>query len=284
MKYFLLILTAALVTTQQGITKQYNVKAKATDVFYYTSAVSFAAMLFFTAMSGLKLDFTPETLPYSIGFAAANMSAIVGMTIALKAGQLALTSLILSYSLILPTMYGLIFLHDKATVFTYLGIVLLIVSLYFLNGKKEEKKKLSVKWIIWVSIAFVGNGMCSVIQKMQQSAFDGAYKSEFMIIALLIVCVSSAVIALLGKKEHKKLIIKECFKYAPFKGLANGGVNFLVMVLTSQLPNSVLFPSISAGGIIFTYVISKILYNENYSLKQNIGFVLGILSAVILNI
>lgn len=241
-------------------------------------------MLFFAVMSGLKLNFKLETLPYSIAFVAANMSAIAGMTIALKVGQLALTSLILSYSLILPTMYGLIFLHDKATVFTYLGIVLLIISLYFLNRKREEKKKFSAKWIIWVSIAFVGNGMCSVVQKMQQSAFDGAYKSEFMIVALLIVCVSSAAIAMFEKKENKKLIIKECFKYAPFKGLANGGVNFLVMVLTSQLPNSVLFPSISAGGIIFTYIISKILYSENYTVRQNIGFILGILSAVILNI
>lgn len=283
MNYFLLFLTAGLVTAQQAITKQYNIKTRSRNVFIYTALVNLAAMMFFVVISGFKLDFNLSILPYSIGFAVANVSALAGMTIALGAGQLALTSLIISYSLIIPTLYGLIFLKDGATSFTYIGIVLLVISLYFLNAKKENEK-ISLKWLIFVSISFVGNGMCSVVQKIEQSTFDGAYKSEFMILALLIVCVSMFTVGMLGKCKDRWGAVCDALKYAPAKGLANGGVNFLVMVLTATIPNSILFPSISSFGIIFTYLLSKAVYKEEYSNKQKLGFVLGVISAIVLNI
>ena len=43
-----------------------------------------------------------------------------------------------------------------------------------------------LKWIIYSLLAFLGNGFCSVIQKIQQMNFDGLYKSEFMIVTLLL--------------------------------------------------------------------------------------------------
>ena len=47
---------------------------------------------------------------------------------------------------------------------------------------------------------------------------------------------------------------------------------------------SVMFPLISAGGIIVTYIVSQWVYKEELSLKQKIGTVLGILAVVVLNI
>ena len=46
-------------------------------------------------------------------------------------------------------------------------------------------------------------------------------------------------------------------------GAANGAVNLFVMILSNIMPVSLMFPLISAGGIIITYLISKFIYKEN---------------------
>jgi drug/metabolite transporter (DMT)-like permease len=80
---------------------------------------------------------------------------------------LSLTSLFISYSLLLPTFYGLIFLGDKVSIFFAPAIILLVTSLFLIN-KRSDKKQINPKWIFYVVLATVGNGFCSVIQKMQQ--------------------------------------------------------------------------------------------------------------------
>ena len=67
-------------------------------------------------------------------------------------------------------------------------------------------------------------------------------------------------------------------------GVANGVVNLLVMVASLTIEKSVMFPLISAGGIVLTWIISVFLYKEKLSMKQNIGLVLGIVSIVFLNL
>ena len=101
--------------------------------------------------------------------------------------------LIMSYSLIIPTMYGIAFLKEPVRMSTYIGIALLMISLFMVNMKKENAK-FSLVWIMWLIICFVGNGMCATVQKMQQLRFDGAYKSEFMIVALAVVIIISLAI------------------------------------------------------------------------------------------
>ena len=67
-------------------------------------------------------------------------------------------------------------------------------------------------------------------------------------------------------------------------GAANGFVNLLVMVASAQMNKSVLFPLISAGGIVLTWLISAIIYREKLSVRQNIGMLLGVLSIVLFNL
>lgn len=60
-------------------------------------------------------------------------------------------------------------------------------------------------------------------------------------------------------------------------------VNLFVMILTGLMPVSLMYPLISAGGIIVTYIVSKFFYKESLTKAQLIGFILGIGSVVLLN-
>jgi multidrug transporter EmrE-like cation transporter len=71
---------------------------------------------------------------------------------------------------------------------------------------------------------------------------------------------------------------------ATLGGLANGGVNFLVLLLSLKMDASVMFPIISAGGILCATTLSVTVYKEKLSIVQKIGVALGVLAIVVLNI
>ena len=150
---------------------------------------------YFFVVTSSELNFSLSFIPYSIGFAIAYAVASVFIVLAIAYGSLSLTSLFISYSSMIPTFYGLILGDDISKGFIP-GMILLVISL-FLTNKMDEKGKISFKWIIFVILSFAGNGMCAVVQKMQQVASNGAYKNEFMIVALAIVTVVMLIISIL---------------------------------------------------------------------------------------
>lgn len=88
-------------------------------------------------------------------------------------------------------------------------------------------------------------------------------------------------------RERKTMAsnIKKALPLYAVCGLANGLVNVLVIFLSSgRLPTSILFPFVSAGSIIATFVISIYVFKEKLSKTQWIGFGFGIVSIVFLNL
>ena len=126
--------------------------------------------------------------------------------------------------------------------------------------------------------------MCTVVQKMQQDAFGGNYKNEFMIVALAVVTLFMMVFAII--KEHKeiKTYLKAGWHWAILCGLLNGMVNLFVMILSGKMAVSLMFPLISAGGLIITYIVARFCYREKLTKIQLAGFVLGVFAVIFLNI
>ncbi len=202
---------------------------------------------------------------------------------AVKTGSLALTSLITSYSLIIPTLYGIIFLKNPTGLLFYIGLFLLIASLFLVNFEKGEKK-ITKKWLVFVSLAFVCNGLCSTIQNSQQIKFNGLYKSEFMFTVYLSVMVVMLISSLITEKTTPKERFNKLAFLALGCGLANAITNLFVMLLSTRLPTSIMFPIISAGSILATAFISFSIYKERFSKLQIIGIILGTASIVCLSI
>ena len=283
MNYFFLFIIILIQLFERIFAKQYNIKAKAPNINLFTAVGCFFALLFFLINSGGSISFPRELIPYSAAFSMAFGTASAAMIFAIKTGPLSITALITSYSLLIPTFYGILFLHDPIHPTLYIGLAALLISLYLINKNKDESMKFSPSWIIYILLTFIANGMCSTIQKMQQVHFDGAYKNEFMIISLAVVTIVLLVLGL-SKKGNKREMLKPCIKYGAVKGLINGIMNYLVMVVSASMPNSVLFPSISAGGIVLTFICALTIYKEKLSKIQTVGYILGIVSVVFLNI
>lgn len=284
MVYLLLTAAVLCVTVQNLIAKQYNASVKNPNTYMFSSLVAASAMVFFLIINGGKFKFVPETAGYSLSFAAMYSMAMIGNVMAINCGPLAISTLINQCSLIIPTLYGIFALKENLSAVGYLGIILVFVCLFLVKPQtKEGDAKVSPKWFAWVATGFVGNGMCSTIQKMQQLKFGGAYKSEFMTVALAVGALVMFASACLSSKSITA-DIASAIKYAPFEGAANGGLNMLVMLLTSLVPTAILFPVVMSGGVVITFIASVTLFKEKLAAKQLVGYVLGALSIVLINL
>ncbi len=283
MSYILLCVVVLLCAFQNIAKKHYLVKSFHQYNYTLSFIVTVVAMLFFAVKANFRLDFNMAFVPYSVAFAISYGAATAGALFAVKYGSFSVSSLIVSYALIIPTFYGVFVYKDPVKFIGYIGFILLCVSLFMIKEKDKTQSKVSLKWIISILISFVGNGLCSLFQKIQQFDFNGEYKSEFMIVALLI-CAIGHFIMMFVTKEKALSDLKFSLPIGTVVGIANGIVNYLTMVLTAQIPNAILFPSISAGGIVLTFVAGITIYRERFSKTQYFGYILGVVSLILLNL
>lgn len=282
MNALLLITTLLSLTLQSVLRKQYTVRTGGNGVYTYTVLSGIGTLIFFLVTSK-NLNFQLGILPYATWFAVSYILAGVFGLKATAQGSLSLTSLIINCALIVPTLYGLIFLKEPGSAFLYLGIAFLFAAMILVN-KTSEAMPITWKWLLYVTIAFAGNGMCSLSQKIQQDAFEGTGKNELMIIALGIVVAVNAVFMIVKDRNEIGTFIKRGSVSGLLAGAANGVVNLFVMIMLGLMPASVVFPLISGGSIVLTYVVSRVFYNEKLSRRQTVGFIFGILSIVLLNL
>ena len=282
MSILYLIIIIAGVSGQNVAKKLYTGRAGTSGAYLFTSLTALFSMVFFLVTSrGISWNF--GIAPYSVAFALSFAAATLFSLLAVANGPLSLSSLMISYSLMIPTFYGIVFLKEPMTLYFLIGLGLLAISIFLVN-KKNDESPITPKWLLFVFLSFAGNGLCSTFQKMQQHAFDGEYKNEFMIISLAIVFLIFAVAALVTNKGSFRHDLYHARFTAVASGVMNGVVNLLVMVLSGMMPVSVMFPLISAGGIIVTYIISKVFYKEKLTKIQFVGFLTGLASIVFLSI
>lgn len=217
--------------------------------------------MFFGALYGISLCISMHT-----GFKALSM------------GPMALTSVIASFSLIIPFLFGIVFWNESLTLLTFIGIILLLISVLLINIKKESG--FSGKWLFYALITLLTNGVCSVIQKMHQIKFPSLYKTEFMFWALLWV----SIILLVKYKTKDKHTELKFSLLGTVSGIANCLANYIVLYLSATENASVLFPIVAIANIITVWVIGILFFKERLRALQAIGLVTGVVSVVLLKI
>ena len=280
----LLLCVAIFGTSIQSVLRKIYNNKNCGGVFIFNSLTVLAAGLFFLFTAEMPLSFTAEMVPYSVGFALAYATASIFSMLAILEGALSLSSLAISFSLLIPTLWGLFFYGDDASIWFFIGFGLLLISLVLINNTQGGGVKITFKWVLYAVLAFLGNGICSTVQTGYAKDFKNAGKSEFMILALGVVFLIMLAIAIFTDRRGIPRALGGGWYLMVICGLANGAVNLSVILLTQTMPTSLMFPLISAGGIVLTSLVSIFIYKEKLSLLQYIGMLLGIGAIVFMSI
>ena len=287
MNYLLLFLTALFIVFQKVIQDRYNAKCQS-GVFLFSGMISFFAMCFFMAVNRNWVWSNELTIP-AVSFGLSYAAATVFVVLAIKCGSLAKTTLITSYSLLVPAFAGLIILREPLGLPMIAGMILLVLSLWLTNHRKKTadapKEKISLKWLVFVLLGFVGNGMCSTVQKLAPHYLGADVNLTLSTIAALgLSTVVLIAASFLTKETDLKSTLKVGAPLSLFCGLFNGAVNYLAIYLNQFIPASVMFPVLSAGEIILIVPYSLLVRRERFTAKQWAGFAVGVVSVVLLNL
>jgi uncharacterized membrane protein len=162
----LYILTVASSASQSTLSKLCG--ERGADPFrfnFYKAGAAF--VMFLCAFLITERGIHTESLFYGIIYGACTALSMYCGYKALCIGPLSLTSMLATFSLIIPCIYGATVLNEKVSVFAAIGYVLLASALVSLNIKeKKDDKKPSLKWAICIAATILSNGVASVIQKV----------------------------------------------------------------------------------------------------------------------
>lgn len=304
----LCLIGAVLSGTAQNILKKAFGKRCRGGTFFFSAVTALFALAVFLAVNRSR-HYDPAVLPYASGFAASYICATVFALLAIRYGSLAKTSLILSYSLLVPCAYGILFLGEPVTPSLLIGLAALGLSLFLIRGPAEKEKtpppvndtrkdvpqpqneKLPARagrpwlWLTFVLLAFAGNGLCSTVQKAEGLALGSDGTHLFMITALGISAAVMLALSLFSPEERGRFgtLCRRGFWLGALCGILNGVTNVLVIFLNPQVPASVLFPLIGGGGMVLVFLWSCLFEKETFTVRQIVGFILGVLSIVLLN-
>ena len=283
----LLIIIKTLVHMVEGtLIKKYNSK-HSEGGFIFTAIVSLFSMVFFIITDKNGLCFPPQIWIYAVLAGICYFSASIFTYIALGSGSFALTMLMLSYSLIFTIVYGIAFLKESASVFTYIGILLMLVSIYFVKAdghQKGVKKNITPLWVVAMIISLCGNGFLGILSRMQQIRFNDEYTNEFMIICLAI---SSVVLFVFGLyKDWGKIIyiLRYGGVYAAISGMSNGASNLLGLIVNTMMPISIVSPLSAGIKNLISFLFSVFIFREKLGKRQIIGVLMGTIALVLFKI
>ena len=288
MPYLYLLGAVGFVASANIIASFYNRKneERKDPVPLYNLVYGIVVWLVWTVLYALDFSFEAGVLWYSLGFGVSYAVGVIGMIYALK-GPVALTSLIIQMSLIGTTVWGFMFWDAKFTPLVGVGLVLVVISLCLClyKGKKEEGK-FSWQWLIAVACGFAGNAGCTIIQRSQQTAFDGAHGNMLMSFATLVSLLVSLVLYLRSDKSESKVICKSpSVAYPVFGGVSNLLLNVCVMKLaTSILPPSLVYPVIAVGGLAVVTLFSLFVFKEKMRWWQWLGIAIGAVAVGLLSL
>ena len=255
-------------------------------VLLYNLLYSVVAWLGWGVLYLTKFSFEPGVLLYSAAFGISYTVAVVFQVLALKHGPTSLTGLMMQMALILTTVFGLFFWNAPITLPVIIGLILVVISIYLsVYQKGADTNKLSPKWFLYAMLAMIGNAGCSIFQRQQQIAFNGKNGEMLMFFALMVTTTVCLVRFLTGKKENIGETIRRSGYIPAISGALNVALNlFVILLATSSLSSSLIYPVIGVGGLAVTALVSAILFREKLSVKQWIGMGIGAVAIGLLSI
>ena len=118
---YLIVIIACI--SGQNITKKiYTEKTRGSGAYLFSACTSLFSMLFFI-VTMKSFEWEAGIIPYSIAFALSFALATLFGVLAIGVGPLSISSLMISYSLMIPTFYGIFFLNEPISIFFLIGII-----------------------------------------------------------------------------------------------------------------------------------------------------------------
>ena len=289
--YFSIVFTTVV---QSAAAKLFNRQSTNAAAFNLIKAAT--SLTLFTLMAVGGFTFHTPTLLFGLAYGVCQTVSMYAGYKALCLGPMAPTSMLVSFSVVIPLLWGLTVGGESLKPLQPWGLLLLLAAMILTNADKlfgqDRDKKAAAReaegsrygaWLLLMGVTFLCNGACAVLQNSHQVRYPEAYTREFMLFAMLVCAVSFAVLALLCT-PIKEIKATKGKRYGALAGVCMGLVGFLTLSAAGLENASVLFPMISAGTLLGALLCGRFLFGERLRGNHYLALLFGILAVVFLKL
>ena len=280
--YILIILATSL---QSASTKLFNRQSDKSATFNAIKSITSFFMFLLAACFGFTLHV--PTVLFGLLYGAGMCLSMYSGYRALCLGPMALTSMLVSFSVVIPLVWGVTFGGEKLKLLQYPALFILVLAILLTNADKFKSKDTQSKgsglWLLFVFLTFAVNGVCSILQKQHQTLYPESYSIEFSLFSMLLCAVVFSTVALI-KTPLQTLREVKGKRYGVLSGVTNGIAGFLTLTLAGLENASVLFPVISAGTILASLACGRIIFKERLKPNHYAALAAGITAVVLLKL
>ena len=193
----------------------------------------------------------------------------------------------LSGGLLMPLFALSILRIETLSLVRGIGVALMLCAFVLLNLKGEKQEKPQKGFYFWVILLCVVNGTFSVLLSLQTHYMSGAERSEMLVTTFLFSGIISAVY-LAGIARKKTVAAFRMSWKALLFALgsciaATAAANF-VMYMYSIMSDTVVNATNQGGILVFSVLVSMILFRERMNWKQIVGSVVALVAVILLNL
>ena len=282
--YYLLTFLSVLMETVKNVFSNSFSKTclkNNTDIYKFNTfmyAGSLAVLLGILLGKGCKLSFYTICMAFLFTLASSGMQST--LLRALQHGPLSFVNFIqTSGGIVLPSLFGAIFLKQGITGIQIAALPILLLSLAMVMDLKKGDAATSVrKWLPSAAMSMVWCGVVGILQALFQTSEHKEELYGFLTITFFMIVLMNLVPwKIAEKKEPSNFSIRSKAIVQPVvSGLFMGVVNIVNLFLAGVMPTVIFFPIINGGLLIMTVVAAVIFFRESLKAVQWLGIIVGI--------
>ena len=278
MQYALVFFSTVLLAFTFAVQKKYQaVEGAGTTAGLRYNALSglIMAVLCF-AFNGFALQFSAFSVIFAFSTALLCVCySLIGFYILRFSGMAIYSIFLMIGGMLLPYIYGVLFLNEVLSPFRIIGVILIVVAVVFSNKAKYATKA----WLYLLCTAvFILNGFVSILSKCHQinttyAAVDSVTFAMYMGLGQFLF---GSCALLLGKEKKKALALPSGTVWLMIAGSAVlSGTSYILQLIGAKgLPATVLYPMVTGGSIILSSLSGAVFFKEKLSVYQIASVVL----------
>lgn len=285
MLYFLLFISVILDTLKNTYYNFYgkNIMRESNETLLFNMFSCIGAVIYFLVRKA-PLQISHFSIIMAVVFSLVTVGAQYFSLLATSIGPMSYSVLFTYLSMIIPTLFGVVYYHQTPSILQIIGLILMGITLV-LSCELRGEGKVSVKWLIIALFSFLSWGFVGICQQLHQNSVYAAELNSFLLWSFIF---STALFGILysfsikSEKNSQKHFKLSSTVIMAFTGIAIGAINEINLYLSGTMPGFIFFPIVNGGVIILSGLAAIFIFREKLSKQQTIGLISGIISVLCL--
>ena len=231
------------------------------------------------------------TLLYAVAAGLCMVLFQSGYAMALAIGPVSLTALIINFSVLLVSAFGIAVFDDSLYLSQFAGVIALVIS-FFLSVNWNEQQKSSRRWLVITLLTLIADTGVCCLQRLYQATPSAAVAGRDVTF-LLIMYLSGSLMAFAFYfwKSRRDVQQKSAMGLQPrvllYVGLIAAILSIyqkITMYAITIIEGTVYYPTHVGMMALFTTLVGLIFFRDRLTTKQKWGLVCGIACIVLINI